>query len=618
MDTVTILGIVPTPTQPFIVYMDTSSVTAQDHLLIAIEDEIKLSQQVTQELKFRRNALVPISRLPTETLAEIFSLLPGSGNEDVPYLAWIYVTHVCHRWREIALNSPYLWNHITFTELTLDGITEILARAKMSPLHLEGRMYNWSVKRLNAFRRQLEAHISHARHLNFSGEFQHVLKRLVSPAPVLVSLSLTSLRLRYLSPQDIPNSLFNGSAPKLTRLELLGTSIGWKSPLLKGLQTLKVSTPSAEEMPTLGDWLDALNEMSQLKTLILNNANPTSSVDDPLISEPQRTATLPSLTHFDITTSPTDCALALAHLVLPALISLHVTSDSDTSDLEEIRLLIPHVARHAHGPQDTAPLQTILFDRSEMYVEFVAWTVPDADIEVYDSDTLNKASVSARLVLSLLPNFIWRDGNDTLIFDAILSHLPLNAISTLSVHHRTRLSKEVWLSHAPRLTMLKRALLLPTAVRAFIDMLREDAPPNSLPRLPQLTKLILPKVPLSVRMMRHLHDILVKRQEHGAPLEALDLRTGIWTEGAIKFISDAEGSGIVQVFEKVGLPPFLNRGRRFVPFDEEGWADDDEYAVDPDVGNGSMGQGDGEEDEGQFDDYDDDHYRHSDPYLDDL
>ena len=603
--------------------MDTSSVTAQDHLLIAIEDEIKLSQQVTQELKYRRNALVPISRLPTETLAEIFSLLPGSGNEDVPYLEWIYVTHVCHRWREIALNSPYLWNHITFTELTLDAITEILARAKMSPLSLEGRIDIWRADRFIAFWRQLEAHISHTRHLNFSGDFQRVLERLVSPAPALTSLSLTYPRPCYSPPQDIPDSLFNGTAPKLTHLDLLGTSIGWKSPLLKGLQTLKVSTPSAVEMPTLGDWLDALNEMSQLKTLILNNASPTISVDNPPISEPQRTATLPSLTHFDITTSPTGCALALAHLVLPALISLHVTSDSDSdsdsSDLEDIRLLIPHVARHAHGPQDTAPLQTILFDRNEVHAKIVVWTVPDADVEVCDSDTLKKASVSARLVLYLFPEFEWwRDGNDTLIFDAILSHLPLNAISTLSAHDRTQLSKEVWLSHAPRLTMLKRALLLPTAVRAFIAMLREDAPPNSLPRLPQLTKLILPKVPLSVRMMRHLHDILVKRQEHGAPLEALDLRTGIWTEGAIKFISDTEGSGITQVLEKVGLPPILNRRRRFVPFDEEeGWADDDEYADDPDDGSDSMGQGDGE-DEGQFDDYDDDHYRHSDPYLDDL
>jgi hypothetical protein len=36
--------------------------------------------------------------------------------------------------------------------------------------------------------------------------------------------------------------------------------------------------------------------------------------------------------------------------------------------------------------------------------------------------------------------------------------------------------------------MLERALLVPTVVRAFIDILREDAPPNSLPRLPQLNK----------------------------------------------------------------------------------------------------------------------------------
>ena len=100
--------------------MDTSSATAQCHLLKVMDGEIKVSQPVSQELKYRRNTLVPISRLPTETLVEIFSLLPiVDDSEYVPHLASICVTHVYRQWREIALHSPYLWNHINFTELTL-------------------------------------------------------------------------------------------------------------------------------------------------------------------------------------------------------------------------------------------------------------------------------------------------------------------------------------------------------------------------------------------------------------------------------------------------------------------------------------------------------------------
>jgi len=88
--------------------MDTSPATAQDHLRKAIDDEIKAYEQVIQELKSRRNALAPISRLPPETLAEIFSLLSPSADdsEDVPYLEWIRVTHVCHRWHRTLLPLP--------------------------------------------------------------------------------------------------------------------------------------------------------------------------------------------------------------------------------------------------------------------------------------------------------------------------------------------------------------------------------------------------------------------------------------------------------------------------------------------------------------------------------
>jgi len=296
-------GIVHSSSQPlaFIAFMDTSTATAQDHLIKAVEDEIKMSQRVTQELIYRRNALVPISRLPPETLVEIFSLLPFATDDSkyVLHLARIHVTHVCHRWREIALCFPYLWNHIHFTKLTLAGITEILARAKMSPLHFEGEITPTSKAQFSALGRQLEAHISHTRHLTLSGEFQTVFGRLKSPAPTLVSLSLTMSCRPYRSSQCIiPDSLFNGTAPKLTRLELLGCSIGWKSPLLKGLRNLKIQTPSAEEMPTLEDWLTALNEMSQLKTLILEYATPDNPVDYPHIPELQRTVTLPySLQH---------------------------------------------------------------------------------------------------------------------------------------------------------------------------------------------------------------------------------------------------------------------------------------------------------------------------------
>ncbi|EIW79604.1 hypothetical protein CONPUDRAFT_166352 [Coniophora puteana RWD-64-598 SS2] len=47
-------------------------------------------------------------------------------------LDWVQVTHVCQRWRAIALGCPSLWSHFVF--LSSDWAKEILSRAGTSPL----------------------------------------------------------------------------------------------------------------------------------------------------------------------------------------------------------------------------------------------------------------------------------------------------------------------------------------------------------------------------------------------------------------------------------------------------------------------------------------------------
>ena len=365
-------------------------------------------------------------------------------------------------------------------------------------------------------------------------------------------------------------------------------------------------TPSPQAVPTLEDWLASLNEMSQLRTLLLANATLAISIDSPHISEPRGTVTLPSLTHFGINTSAKGCALALAHLVLPALISLDVNSQSQSRDGDDVRLLIPYVARNAHGSQDAAPLQTIVLDGDPTHTRIVAWTVPGADVDVCDFGTLINASASARLILTVTSDSGWRDGTDTVIFDAMLSTLPLNAISTLSAQNKTRLTKGVWLRHAPRLAKLQRALLAHIAVREFRKMLMEDASPDDPPRLPQLTKLILFKVPLTVVRTYRLCDMLAQRKEHGVPLEALDLRTCISTERAIELLSETVGS--VQrpsvTLTAEGLSMFSNWERSVGPFDEEERTDDAVYHDGPGSWYGSTVDGE-DEDEDEFDDSDD-------------
>ncbi|KAF8481673.1 hypothetical protein DFH94DRAFT_691327 [Russula ochroleuca] len=221
-------------------------------------------------------------------------------------------------------------------------MAEILAQAKMAPLHLGADLIKMSAAQLVAFEKHIEAHISHTCHLSICGHLQTVLNRLVSSAPALEFLSLTDKSQFELAQVVIPINLFNCTIPRLTSLELENCNISWKSPLLKHLQTLEIFRSYTEARPKLEDWLGALNEMPQLETLILQYATPHVPPAAPLISEPLLSVTLPSLTRFHIFASMTDCALALAHLMLPALIWLHI--DAKSREVEDIHLVIPYIA----------------------------------------------------------------------------------------------------------------------------------------------------------------------------------------------------------------------------------------------------------------------------------
>jgi len=417
-------------------------------------------------------------------------------------------------------------------------MAEILARAKMAPLHLEADVTMWMPTQVEHFARQVEAHISHTCHLNLSGYgyFESALARLSSSAPTLESLFLS-----HISPTHgsliIPDNLFNCTTPNLTNLKLESCDISWKSPLLKNLRTLEILDISTKARPGLEDWLDALNEMPKLKKLSLHSATPRAPPFSPHISEPSRTITLPSLTHFYIRDFAKDCALALAHLLLPTLTWLHVDVKSHDREGEDVRLVIPYVVRNVYVLQDIEPIRSILIAGERTCAEVLTWTMPGADVKVCGLDTLDDMSRSACLMFAAKGN-MWNCGVDTAIFDALLTLLPMNFVSTLTAQNCTRLSKESWLRHASRLPSLEQARLVPTAVRAFREMLVEDIPPEGL-RLPSLTRLFLIEVALTaLRTFHHLHDLVIKRVEQGVPMEVLDLHTCSapgWPPCAIQF-----------------------------------------------------------------------------------
>jgi hypothetical protein len=566
----------------------------------AIDAEIKSLEQSIRELRYRRNALAPISSLPTEVIAVIFSILRLSdaplagGKRD--HLAWLRVTHVCHQWREIALNNPLFWNHIDFTNITLAGAVEMLVRAEKAPLHLEAWVtgHHRGDARFDAFKKELQSRVTNICHLEIGADasfLRRILKRLASPAHTLESLSLSTEAtywLRKPSRASIPDTLFGGTAPRLSFLELHRCNISWKSPLLKGLRYLEIYAPSQRARPSISVWLDALDEMLQLKKLVLHSASP---VAPPIPFNIERTVTLPFLTHLNISSSPGDCALALSHLILPALTRLCITARSIRSDGGDVLKFLRYVVQHAHGPQDAQPLQNVLIRGERNHIGIFAG--PDSDIEDYNWPfwlTDMTEAPRPRLALSVTCRDWWLSDTYILILDEAIATLPLDSLMKLTVQNETLLDKEFWLYHAPRWSLLKCVRLAPLAARGLREIILEDNGGRECPLLPSLTTLHLLGNTLTVRRALRLCNALMKRVSQGVPLGELDLRTCNATSYAVQLLSEAVAS--------VRSPGALYSPSS-LPDDDSGTDDDPDgyYESGP-----YRGDDDEDEDEGGMDD----------------
>lgn len=403
------------------------------------------------------------------------------------------------RWREIALNQPRLWSLINFTTLTMEGVTEFLSRSKTGPLELHANLcgVRWESARFDAFQEQLVAHVSHTCRLNViaqSSDLQTIVDQLVSPAPAIERLMLIvnnkARHLKIPARTVMPHNLFAASAPRLSHLQLNHCDISWASPLLKNLRLLDLHTLSPGARPSLGEWLDAMSQMLKLEMLVVHFATPMAPPVQTVILDPARVITHPSLTQPYLVASASDCTLALAHLVLPALTSVHIHAISEHSEAHDVRTLIPYISRNAYGPQDVKPLQSMLISGGDHLTEIIAWTEPDADIEVKDLVTSMKATLAARVIF-IVSSHVWRPGTDLEILDNTLAVLPLSSLRSLTVQNSSFFLERHWLRHAPRWKSLGHVRLVDLPVtKSFTEVLYKDAGRDG-PLLPSLTKLSL-------------------------------------------------------------------------------------------------------------------------------
>ncbi|KAI0309527.1 hypothetical protein OF83DRAFT_1273158 [Amylostereum chailletii] len=312
---------------------------------VILERELQSVDIVRKALLHRRNALRPACRIPAELLSHIFGLLcvdwcPGeeqssTNQEPEPAdaspnnLGWIVVTHVCRRWRQVALSTAILWSNIN-CRLSERWATEMFTRARNSPATYvidEGD----SVEHHRAI---LSQHLSHLKEI--SGiEDRHAT---TSPAPLLESFDweMDSSNADVVS---LPPNMFAGHAPRLRSLNLDCVVPPWNSLAFRNLDRLcigipqeLITAPLSSLQPDYHSFYDFLESMPGLNHLCLVACLPSYH----LYPAADRRVKFPNLKTVELQGLARDCAALVHRIEAPTLEEMNahfVVSEATDQDI---------------------------------------------------------------------------------------------------------------------------------------------------------------------------------------------------------------------------------------------------------------------------------------------
>ena len=313
-------------------------------------DMVSLIRRFARSLFSRRSAVAPISALPPKLLAQIFHFYaleepPWSGG--VQKLGWITVTHVCQRWRQVALGDSSLWARITGSSPNARWIFEMLVRARNAPLVVDS-----AATPVLGILSKFPQNIIHIRELRLRGlsllRSQGLREICALEAPALEHFELgVSAPYPVTFHQLGVTTLFRGRAPKLRTLSLSKVSIPWsliprgqltqlKITLIRGIST--PSTRSSDQLP------DLLINSPNLEILVLEFCLPNSH----FLAPDGQTIHLPRLSRLCLGGSTSRVANLLKMLQLPSFTTLRLRCISNPST-DDVNIILPLVSAHFHN-----------------------------------------------------------------------------------------------------------------------------------------------------------------------------------------------------------------------------------------------------------------------------
>ncbi|KAF6756827.1 hypothetical protein DFP72DRAFT_892418, partial [Ephemerocybe angulata] len=330
-------------------------------------------------LKFCNNSLAPVNRIPPEILSNIFHysyLLAQERDEDdwsfdpKPNYTWIWVTHVCQRWREVGLRCPTLWAEslsfegLEFAEIALD-------RSRDAPLDI--KCYAGTEKKLPGLRKAL-AQMHRVRSLTLFDidsdpePFKALLQSndLSGAAPILEELELHFPS--YQAPaMDMPENLLGGGAPNLRRLVLSSFRLpNWPLiPLGEKLVYLDLSNVPHAPRPTFPEFRSSIRRMVLLKTLKLSNLLPleTHPSQTPSSSQPINFSSLEALDLTD-NAAPIINTLRISQFSRSTRLRISIEDSLDEDLAEDLAHQLFDILRRTWDARMQVPVWKLEFSQS--------------------------------------------------------------------------------------------------------------------------------------------------------------------------------------------------------------------------------------------------------------
>lgn len=501
---------------------------------------------IVAETKLRRNALSPVSRIPPEILGEIFTICVRFSMEPrergvfyfddfLPYQWLQSVAHVCHAWREVALNTSQLWDTIYASDSREDLVIQSIERAgqRLLDLYITDAHVRVSgdllelvlpeVKRARLLQLQLEPDSFDVAHEHFPSVALHLRS-------LDLEISRPDLRLPeddWPSLPDFLKFLIADAVPLLEELRLKAFYVDWSPGMFPPLLTrLSIGCRAVEmvgEDVTYLEIAKILGGLPLLEDLTLEGVIPNNlpQLLDALPHVPAPVS-LSRLQRFSISGTAVPLAHFLDHFVLPSSTKITLTLTSIVGANNISPLVGPFAAK----------LNTfILPDDQRGTVEMLV--VGRGSLSFYKRETkvpsLKCPKLSPHLRIDL-PSTNNLGGFYLFFLFNLCPHLPLRDVQVLCIQEPCLLISMAWWT--PLLSVLNNVKVLIRETED-VDLLRllnpddPDAEPNAQPRfyLPKLKKLVFREFSYSDEsgFISSLCGALKVRRNGGVPIEVVDM-----------------------------------------------------------------------------------------------